>query len=272
MGKKTKTTLLALAAVVPASVPATAQVPAPVDAILARFDDGRCQRGDLRTRADLNILADSLTATAIANPGTEVAFRIRIALRIAGDHHPSEGCTRYDGAWNALVQIYESGSGVLRDLVDIDVQRGIEYGLTRLADLEGTELCSFIGMVVQFGEISLLADGTLEFEAHPGANYALDTPPLQPDWTNRKVVLAEDLLVKGFIGETGWPWSPCGTDFAIVTPLDVFEVIEHPDGTISLVVPAGAEPVRPDTTLEGVKGRRGFYLVNGDTVRVLKRR
>lgn len=43
--------------------------------------------------------------------------------------------------------------------VDIDIQRGIEYGLARLAELDGVELCSFLRRVVQSGELSLLADG-----------------------------------------------------------------------------------------------------------------
>ena len=43
--------------------------------------------------------------------------------------------------------------------IAIDIQRGIEYGLARLAELDGVELCSFLRRVVQSGELSLLADG-----------------------------------------------------------------------------------------------------------------
>ena len=39
------------------------------------------------------------------------------------------------------------------------IQRGIEYGLARLAEPDGVELCSFLRRVVQSGELSLLADG-----------------------------------------------------------------------------------------------------------------
>lgn len=213
----------------------------------------RTGRVESRSRAELDAFADRLVDIAVANPGTDVASGIRVALRIAGNpgFHPGESCIRYDGAWDALRTVYEGGAGELQDLLHTDIQRGVEFGLARLADMEGTSLCRFVGNMVQFGHLSLLGSGTLEFEAFADADYNSDTPPLQPDWMARKVALAEELLAEGFVRDTGFPWSPCAT------------------GLVGIVTVDGEE--RPSPT-EIKKNYRGFYVVDGDTVRVLKRR
>ena len=118
----------------------------------------------------------------------------------------------------------------------------------RLVDIAvanpGTDVASGI-------RVALRIAGNAGF--HPGESCIRnsDTPPLQPDWMARRVALAEELLAEGFVRDTGFPWSPCAT------------------GLVGIVTVDGEE--RPSPT-EIKKNYRGFYVVDGDTIRVLKRR
>ncbi len=129
--------------------------------------------GGRRTQTALDAFAEELVALATASPlmdgerSTEIARRIASVFRIAGSVTPDNPRrTRYEGAFNALMRIYEAG--VLRSihLYDVDPVRVVEYLLGRLPEgkLDITDACHLIGEAHRLGKIIEESEGVFRLE------------------------------------------------------------------------------------------------------------
>ena len=174
--------------------------------------------------------------------------------------HRLEDCVPYEGAWEALIGLYEGTDLDFDHLLALDVQRGVEFALDLLPQMNPTEdrrrLCRLLAHVDHAGELTLRSDGSLAFTTeiegrHDVPGGGASAPSI------RTQVLAEELMLEGFIRKTGWPWSPClgpGT-----------RGIVHVMGDDGTWLP-------PDTSWADIQDKRGFHLSpTGDTLRVLKR-
>ena len=192
--------------------------------VIANSSSSEDFRPPTRTELEeLDAFADQLVAVAVANSGSEVARKIRLALSIVGDPRDA-GRVRHAQAYDILQRIYEGGAGEISDLIDLDPRRGIELGLKRLeegkmaspyAKLEswprssggapGGERCDFLRSAMPYGEVRV-EDGKLAFEFTepppiPRSSRAVTHVPdsLYWGWYDQMSEVAEELRAAGFI-------------------------------------------------------------------------
>lgn len=220
-----------------------------------------CQRQAPRTREALDDLANRLVDFAVDESEGRALRDVALSLSIAGSPPAGlEDCVPYEGAWEALIGLHEGTDLDFDYLLALDVQRGVGFALDVLPQMNPTEdrrrLCRLLAHADYAGELTLRSDGSLAFTTEIEGRY--DVPGGGASAPSiRTQVLAEELMLGGFIRKTGWPWSPClgpGTR-------GIVRVMAE-DGTW----------LPPDTSWADIQDKRGFHLSpTGDTLRVLKR-
>ena len=91
--------------------------------VIANSSSSEDFRPPTRTELEeLDAFAGQLVAVAVANSGSEVARKIRLALSIVGDPRDA-GRVRHAQAYDILQRIYEGGAGEISDLIDLDPRR-----------------------------------------------------------------------------------------------------------------------------------------------------
>ena len=175
-------------------------------ALLTQFTGCRRSPDDFghRPLEELNAFADRLVDFAIANAGNEhILFEVRFLFREAARPDESEGHVPYAGAFDALQRMYQNGVAKLRDLMSVDLDRGMALAVGSLesGEIPRRSVCPFLRMVVQFGELVLFDDGALEIELAESADYNADIPPVPPGYYGAARSLADELVAEGIIEE-----------------------------------------------------------------------
>ncbi|MXV96528.1 MAG: hypothetical protein F4Y07_15800 [Gemmatimonadetes bacterium] len=157
----------------------------------------------LRSRAELDVFADTLVAIAVAHPESRTTLAIGNAfLDSAIEGQPDR--TAYAGAFDALERLVRAGAERTHHLIGVDPRRGVAVAMDMLEAGNLTYPCAFLYEAASYGEVTV-SDGGLAFEFNGNADLFVGSfdrsrrPVLPPDNAWRVEAKGRQLHEAGYL-------------------------------------------------------------------------